>query len=183
MRKGKGIAVWAMLISGCASVLRTYELRSFDDDVTGAHYDLMSHNILVGAGLTGGEVAFEFQRYISPFTADTTFDLFVTYRASEWIFIEDGPSLLLRVDGALLPVVAEAAAPTREVIRGGGIYERRRYAMTPALLRRLVAADSVRVRVVGSRASVDRSFGAENRARLRTFVSRFVPPDSLERNR
>ncbi|HEX2190463.1 MAG TPA: hypothetical protein VHG51_16260, partial [Longimicrobiaceae bacterium] len=98
--------------------------------------------------------------------------LALLYRdAHRWLWVPYGETLQLLADGELMVLGGGGSLRSRRRSRLGGVEERVVYAVTPAQLRRLAAAESVRVRVVGRREYVERSFRPEGIARLREFVA------------
>ncbi len=99
--------------------------------------------------------------------------LVLEYRADdEGLRIRPGASLLLLADSQRITLTGPRSRRTRGPF---GVHEAVRYPAPRALLERLASAREVRVRVLGSRHYVDRSFGEANFRRLRRFLS---PADS-----
>jgi len=90
---------------------------------------------------------------------ETSYLLCVYYYSSDWLFIEDGVSLLLMVDGELFEF-ATAWRPSTDVASGGYVREYAYYDVEPEFLWKISNAEEIEVRVKG-KYSLDGKFKDE----------------------
>ena len=168
------ILLLVLVAGGCASAFRGYGVHSSVDEFTGAAYDLMDNNVLGGGGFADARVELNPQRF-TPKGGSPTYQVFVQYEWSSWMFIEDGPSLVFLIDGERVEVRGPGSRGDRDVWEGGKVRETAMYQVSFALLERLAEGSEVKVRVVGSEFNMDREFTATNFERFRDFVTRYPP--------
>ena len=92
----------------------------------------------------------------------TQYRLDVTYTANDWLFIEDGKSLRLIIDGEQVEYSGNGSSAYRNVLSGGRIHERAFYEVTPAQIRQIAEASEIRVRLEGSQFYAERVFSPAN---------------------
>ena len=109
------------------------------------------------------------------------YSLIVVYDASNWIFIEDGESLILLVDGKRMGFEGDGSWNHRDI--GGilGINERAWYDINLEQLRAIINAKEVRVKVVGSQYYVERIFSENNFKNFRDFYNQYVKVNKSEK--
>jgi len=92
-------------------------------------------------------------------TPDRPYALVVRTRTPEWIFIESGPSLLLKLNGSeMLQLSGEGSSRARHVESGDVVTEMAIYDLTPSELQRISVAKSVDFRIVGDRQLITGTF-------------------------
>jgi hypothetical protein len=105
----------------------------------------------------------------------TTYALFVrTTNVRGWLFVGDGQSLSVMADGAVMEFHTAPDGIRREVLGGGITREYVVYPIAEADLRRIAAAQAVRLRLYGER-PVERELSASNVANLARFVREHLP--------
>lgn len=150
-----------------------YEVAQVGDDFNGMAGSMMRRNYLK---VEGGAVASVTLNAVVTSAADTTAHMLgVNYLGSGWIFLGDGESLILLLDGERV-ALEQLGSPRREVESGRIVQEIAVYPASPDLLRRIATADTVRVRLQGDRGRVDARFTPENTARFQSFVAEHVRP-------
>ncbi|MFC1627542.1 hypothetical protein ACFL3H_00340 [Gemmatimonadota bacterium] len=101
------------------------------------------------------------------------------YVGDDWLFIEEGESLGLIIDGERVFLSGNGSNDTREVkslMDYVAVQEEEYYTVSPDFIRRLATADSVRARIDGSSSFIERHFGPVNFANLQRFVQECLPP-------
>lgn len=165
--------VFVLCAVGCASMATTKEKH---DDFTGQTTTKMGYNVLSGAGITGGQVRFNPVK-VADESNNVSYAIQVVYLASSiigWCFIESGESLHLLIDGERVHISGNGSVGFRDVLSDGGIQEIAAYPVTADLLRKLANAKAVRVKIDGSRYSVERHFSETNTNNLKEFVAKYV---------
>jgi hypothetical protein len=89
-----------------------------------------------------------------------------------WVFINEGESLVLMVDGKRIGLTGEGSLRHRIVDRGGVVLETADYAVSLDQIKTIANAQNVTLRVYGSRSQQDRFFTPKNFAVFRDFVDR-----------
>src|SRR5687768_3645455 len=108
----------------------------------------------------GGQVRLAFSMIADKTKSDTTYAIVVQYSAPDWLFISRGESLVFLVDGTphALDGGGSSGAGGDTDVGSGRIAEQAMYIVKPDLLRTIAAGSSVKVRVRGTKGSVDRAF-------------------------
>lgn len=159
-----------VLLTGCVP---RYRVTTERDDFAQRTVTRMEDNLLHAPGGGRDWVALNAEQVQS--AGDSArYVLALEYRSTDgWLRIRPGASLLLLADSQRITLTGARSRRTRGPF---GAHEEVRYPTTRALLERLAAAREVRVRVLGSRYYVDRSFSEANFKRLRRFLN---PADSM----
>jgi len=148
------------------------------DEFTGNTHYLTKAIKLGGGGFASARVELRFQKFVSK-DGVLSYQIFVKYKWSSWMFIESGASLLFLVDGDRLTFSSDdGSRGAREAI-GGDVYETAMYEVAPEDLRWLARAQQVKVRVIGSRRNEDREFTNDTFKKLRAFLHE-VADDSAQ---
>jgi len=109
-----------------------------------------------------------------------TYSLIVRYVSKDWLFIEDGESLVLLIDGERVGFTGSGSSSNRMVLTGGYVFEESFYFVSADDIRRIAQAKSVSVKIVGSSGYIKREFSEKNLQRFREFVYQIcaiiVPP-------
>jgi hypothetical protein len=139
------------------------------DEFTGNTHYLTKASKLSGGGVASARVELRFQKFVSK-AGVLSYQIFVNYKWSSWMFIESGASLLFLVDGDRLTFSSDdGSRGDREAI-GGDVYETAMYEVAAEDLRRLANAHQVKVRIIGSRWNEDREFTSDTFKKLRAFL-------------
>ena len=175
---------WALLLTivlaGCATA---YQLSTRRDDFNQYNQWRMENNLLAGAGFLSSANMYLGATKTTWDSGETQYLLAVTYRADNWLFIEDGNSLRLIIDGEQVEYSGDGSSAYRNVLSGGRIHERAFYKVTPAQIRRIAEALEIRVRLEGNQFYAERIFSPLNIERFRAFVQQYLRkrrPDGCE---
>jgi hypothetical protein len=89
---------------------------------------------------------------------DSAYSLKIDATLPQWMFITDGPSLELKIDGKIIDVEGAGSAQNRDVISGDQVEEVAWYTISPLVLEKIANAASVDFRVLGSKDVLTGSF-------------------------
>jgi hypothetical protein len=167
----------ALLAIGCASLLNFEDITTTRDEYRGYTYHRLTGNILPGGGSLLGldprqDVYLELnaQKFVTDSDSTERYDIVVAYSAPNWLFIREGQSLSLIVDGEVMQLRGNGSAQHRQAHRGGGVTERAYYQVSVNDLRRIGSATEARVRVDGSQKFIERTLAPKNIANIARFV-------------
>ena len=163
-----------VVFAACATLPRSatgpqYSVISRDDQFPGGTLVAMHNNFLPSAA---GEpnIAIGAARIQLPAPDSSHYLWIVDYYGGEWAFIGGDRPLTFMVDGQKIQFDA-LETPKGEAGRGGTFAERGVYLASARDIRRVASGNDVRVQIGGSRQTIERTFDAENVARLREFVA------------
>jgi len=176
MRSVARLALLACFALAAPTAAQGYSLESRVDEVDGSETRFMRGNVLGGGGRNDARVELNAQRATA--AGRSRFTLALRYEWSGWMFIEPGPSLILMADGERIVLEGEGSGAHRQVGDRGSVTEWSYYVVTPEQIERIATAESVTVRIIGSRFNLDRDLTDENRQRFREFVHTFASPHS-----
>ncbi|MET0398236.1 MAG: hypothetical protein ABW277_15650 [Longimicrobiaceae bacterium] len=163
------IVLAAALIAVLAGCVPRYGVSTSRDDFAGRTVHRMRGNVL--ADPDGGGEWIELNVEVSRGRASAPdLSLALLYRdTSRWLWVPYGESLQILADREL--IVLNGTGSFRSRRRSPlGVEERVMYPISPDQLRRIVSADTVRLRILGRREYVERRFSDKGRLRLREFV-------------
>lgn len=147
------------------------KIKTTVDAFTGDTYHLMSGNKIKGKPHTA-LVELNAQKYI-PKGEEATYQLFVHYSWTDWMFIDTGLSLMFLVDGERMDLHGMGSSDERHTVNGG-VQETAFYMVTEDELAALAGAKSVRMRLMGSEYDIERDFDAINLLNLKDFIAKYV---------
>lgn len=158
-----------LLLTGCVP---RYRVLTEHDDFAQRTVTRMEDNVLQTPGGGRDWVALNAEQ-VQTVGDSVRYVLALEYRSTDgWLRIRPGASLLVLADSQRVTLTGPRSRRTRGPF---GAHEEVRYPTTRALLEQIAASKEVRVRVLGSRYYVDRSFGDANFQRLRQFL---LPEDT-----
>src|SRR5579871_5718097 len=101
-----------------------------------------------GSFFTERYVDFRFAATKPSANAQSPYLVAVHTQTPDWIFIAAGPSLVLKLNGSeMIPVIGNGSLSSRAVMDGGTVMEDAYYAISPDILERIAAANSVEFRI------------------------------------
>ncbi len=92
-----------------------------------------------------------------------------------WMFISSGPSLVLNLDGYVVPLSGDGSSSARTVLGPDTVMETADYGLTPEQISTIGNAHKVLFRLAGDQASVTGEFTDKTIASFRTFSADAVP--------
>lgn len=107
--------------------------------------------------------------------------IILTYRSSNWLFIESGESLVMLIDGKRLGLTGDGSSNHREVLTGGKIEEMAYYYVVDSVFEMLAKAEKIEIKLIGSSSYDSRFyFGDNNKLAIQNFYNKYVKPTSSE---
>jgi hypothetical protein len=123
--------------------------------------------------VTRGNFQFNVQKIIQQ-NGDTSYYVCIYMVAHDWLFIEEGESLILLVDGTRVGFHGNGSGDHRDVGDRGTVFERAYYNITPKQLKTIANARTVLIKVIGSEYYSEGGFSVQNFANLKKFVEEYV---------
>ena len=162
----KKLFIIFLLFSGCGPSFEIIQKVDRFNDVT---HNFTSDNVTVIRNGTG-IVNFDFAQSI---TKDTTYhSIKISYVNIDWLFISEGNSLNLLIDGKKIALSGDGSQGHREV-GSPFISEAALYYCNPKILHQIVNAGSVEFQIRG-KYIVECVLTDQNKKNLSEFVNRFV---------
>jgi len=149
------------LLSAAASLQAQTIYHSEDKFSGGTVYNTERRDVDLEGGSfwTSRFVNFQFVAAKPVSNPDFPYALAVHTQTSDWIFIQRGASLVLKLDGSeMVQLTGNGSENAREVSPGANVTEVAYYALTPEKLRRIAAAKLVEFRIIGDRQSITGSW-------------------------
>lgn len=154
------------------------DVRVVTDEFTG-HTHALSKRVRLD-GVPDGmlqQVYLSYQRFTPKGDSVSSYQIFVNYEGSEWMFIEEGESLIFLLDGQPLPLSSRDGSSDKRDVYGSKVYERAMYQVAPEQLRQIAKASTIKVRIKGSKFTIDAKPDASNFDLLRAFNEVYLPPE------
>lgn len=170
-------ALLTVALAACATLPRSatgpqYSVVSRDDQFPGGTLVAM-HNNFLPSDPGEPKIALGAARIQLPAPDSAHYLWIVDYYGGEWAFIGGDYPLIFVVDGQQIRFDA-LETPQGEAGRRGNFAERGIYLASARDIRRVASGNNVRVQIGGSRRTIERTFDAENIARLREFVAQHL---------
>jgi len=160
------------LLVGCISSLPIYKIDDITDHIDGRRSTQLVGNRLAPA-YTGTDVEFDAEKFIA-WNGNIYYSIVLNVVSLNRLFIAEGESLVLLVDGTRIGFSGDGSANYRESGEDGAIEETAYYDVTPAQLKLIANAKDVRIKIKGAQFSVKRGFFSENFANLKRFIAEYV---------
>jgi hypothetical protein len=160
-------------ILGCASYLASYSVKTMNDEFDGYTINRMQKNRLGGGILLGSIVDLNVQKFVKD--SLVVYSLIVRYEGHDWLFIQNGESLILLVDNERIGLVGDGSVSHRDVLSGGLVKEQAWYDnITPEQLKKIAYATEVKIKIIGSQYHAERYFTSQNFQNFQQFYSEYV---------
>ncbi len=165
-----------IVLSGCVP---RYGVKTFRDDFEGLTVHRMRGNVLDDPGRGGEWIELNAELRRVRGSDAPQLGMALLYRDSHrWLHVPAGETLLILADGERIALRGQGSSRSRRKAHLRGVEERAVYGISAEHVRRIAGADTVRVRILGRREYVERSFGEANRQRIREFVATHLDPPS-----
>lgn len=164
---------------GCSTMnYYSYNIEHLDDEFDGYTLDGMAGNYVKDDGVLNikNSVWLNAQRFISK-DGRKIYSLIVQYWDTDWLFINEGETLVLLIDGIRFGFSGEGSSRHRDVatgMQGAAIEETAWYDVTTDTLQKISEAKVVKMKIVGSTRDVTRELSSENINNIKRFVKEFV---------
>jgi len=171
----KPIIIFLFVLSlfvGCGSSYYSYNVEHLNDAFDGFTIDRMSGNYLTDTYNVSNSAWLNVQKYKSKNDV-ISYHLIIEYWDSKWLFIGEGESLVLLVDGERIGFTGEGSKQFREVESGTyGVASKEKafYSVTVEQLRKISNAKEVKIKIQGSTSFATREFSKENFQNIRRFI-------------
>lgn len=151
-----------------------YKVTTLDDNFDNFTVTRMKNNLLAGRTLISDakSVYLNAVKYQRP-NREPKYSLMVDYQSSEWLFIPEGESLILLVDGEPVKFSGRGSSGNRNR-RSLGIREVASYGLTFEQFRQIVTANEIAVKLKGANHFVERHFSQTNFKRFKEFFLEHV---------
>lgn len=159
------------LFFSCATA--PYKVKTMHDEFDGYTLHRMQANTLSGGGLLGGNIAINPQKFISK-DGKIIYSLVVEYAGEGWLFIQEGESLILLVDGQRIGLKGDGSSRHRNTVYGGVVSEQALYDINREDLIKISNANEVKVKIIGSQYFAERHFSQVNFENFKKFVAQYV---------
>lgn len=170
MRAKITILTVLLVLMGCGSQVAVIE--TVDEEFYDSRINKMTGNALIETPPSGVDsVELNAERYTSA-EGTILYNLVVEYSSSDWLFVKEGESLILIVDGQRIGLKGKGSGPHRDIAYGGRRTEKAWYGVSLDILKMITNAETVKVTIIGSRRSIDRDFTQENFENFRRFVQK-----------
>jgi hypothetical protein len=161
----KAVGVASVLVLSAAPSIHAQTIYQKEDRFDGSvifNTELRDADLEGGSFFTSRYVLLNFVAQKPVPSPDRPYALLVRTRTPEWVFIESGPSLLLKLNGGeMLQLDGSGSSRARHVEIGGTVTETAIYNLTPSELQRISRAQSVDFRIVGDRQFITGKFGRD----------------------
>lgn len=163
-----------MTVVLAACVTGGYRTHTEYDRVLGRTVTRVTKNVIGGFNPFGDNVTLN--PMVVSDDAGRRFYLAAQWLGDDWIFIKDGQSLDLLVDGDRMSLTGSVTTQDVDLCSSGGcnVDERANYSVTADQLRAISVASQVIMRLQGRRGYVERTFTAANMNVFRSFVAEHV---------
>jgi hypothetical protein len=157
------------------------EYKSKYDEFDKMTSNSMQKNFILSDDKDKSSLPIGFDIYVHKFdTGYVYISVAATFRSDAGLFIADGESLQLIVDGKVIKLKTEGAQ--QDVVDSGlrFILDFAFYKITPSQIRKIAYAKSVKVRLVGKRRYATGHFAPRNFENVKEFYRKFLLPLSFK---
>ncbi len=167
------LAVLFLLIGCSPGTMVKYSVKSDYDEFDGYTKHYTVGNTLGGVGFLNTDfVDLDIQKFIAK-DGTALYSLIIYYRADGWLFIQEGESLVMLVDGKRMGFSGEGSMKYRTVVTGSIVNETAWYNVTLSELKAIAAGEEIKVKIIGSNPFLERKFTSKNKEVFRKFVTEY----------
>jgi hypothetical protein len=169
-------AIFLLFMTGCFPNVDAYYIRKETDPIEKTERLEMRANPMADEkgehSILEGNTKYDLGivKIISPDQKNPRYFLRVWYQGDGWIFINEGESLVLLMDGEKTVFSGSGSSGDREVIYGGFVWEVALYPVTEKQIRKISNAKDITVKIIGSKGYVIRKFDETNFENFRHFI-------------
>lgn len=106
------------------------------------------------------------------------YDVDLMWFGKVWLFIADGESLILLIDGRRVGLSGEGSIGRRDVLTADLLEEQASYPVSFDILKEIAAAKSVRLKIVGTTSYDEKYLEPKHLEAFRDFVRQFAPSEN-----
>jgi hypothetical protein len=156
------LAAIAALHATAASAQTIYQSTDKFDGSAVYNTERRSADLEGGSFWTSRFVNFQFAATKPVANVQAPYLVAVHTQTDDWIFISAGASLVLKLNGSeMIPLAGDGSLSSRNIGVSGTVTEDAYYAISPDLLRKIAAAQTVEFRIVGDRQTITGTWGKE----------------------
>jgi hypothetical protein len=176
----KNCTLFMLAASLCLTSCTTPKLIEYEDEFTGKKTAVIVGNRLAGTNsISNLNFGLQLNVATSMGEADGTIIdsivlLQVVYIGSNWMFIREGESLRLLIDGKKFSFTASYGLRDRDVIAGGNVREKMPFVASLSDIVRIAQATEVRVKVYGDKSNQEGSFSEKNFKAFKEFTNKYL---------
>lgn len=163
-----------LLFSGCATA-ENARIETRTDKFDGYTITEVKGNHVPGPLLHAG-VQLNPQQIIGS-DDSITHTIIAEYHHDDWLFIEEGESLVFLIDGEKHAVSTVTTAISREVLHGGYVRERVVYIAEPVLFDKIGLSEEVVFKLIGDDYYVERKLSDKNKMMFSRFYNMHARQD------
>lgn len=158
-----------------------YRVRTVHDEFDGYTKHILEGNSLGDESFLGAlysaTIYFNVQKFISK-QENVDYHIIIKYEHDgNWLFIDDGESLILLIDGVRKGFSGDGSSRHRDVVsvfKGSNVVELAYYKITAEELKQIANAKEVKVKLIGSQHYCNRHFTKSTFNLLGKFIKEYV---------
>jgi len=178
------ICVLFVIFSGCVSNYNTISVKH-DEFLGTTRYstacEIKTSSIGMGvleifATNTPTIVTLGLEKIISS-EKDTIFYISIFFSSHKWLFIQEGESLILLVDGESIKLFGTGSTDHRDVtslLSSVRVNEQSMYPVTPELIKKISLASNVRLKIIGKNESITGEFTDQCFTNFKKFIEEAI---------
>jgi len=175
MRYNKSLVLYTLviLLVSCGASLSS--IKKTTDEFEGHTIDRMYSNYLSGGIpiLDDATIELNVSRFESKL-GNVSYDLIVRYSGEGWLFISEGNSLILLIDGESYSFTGDGSSSSRKVIMGSVVQEFAFYQTDTDMINKIANAQEVKVKIKGSNGAKERHFSKANFDNFKKFANSHI---------
>jgi hypothetical protein len=149
-----------------------YSIEHVKDEFDGFSIDRMNGNYIDDEMTYSYSLWLNAQKYVSK-EGKPTYSLIVEYWGTEWLFINEGETLILLLDGERIGLGGHGSSNFRDVEAGQyGVASKEKawYDLSGETLKKIAASKSVKMKIIGQSNSITRELSEKNIGNFKKFV-------------
>lgn len=173
--------IFMLLLQSCGGAIENrendYIVDEQYDKFDNVHMNIMRENILDGGYAGVGVVHASSLNIRQDVYPDKTIYYFVLVCVNnDWLFIGEGNSLTLLVDGEKIELVTFGSVNQETVSVGKDVYckEKAHYLVEKELILKMANAKSIDLKITGSNVFVERKFNKSNFSNFKRFIKDYI---------
>ena len=159
------------VLFACGGTL--YRVSTIHDDFDNYTVIQMNNNFLDGgsAFTGGGQLSLNLTKIIE--TDTVYYNIIAEYIGTSWLFISEGESLVMLVDGKRIGFNGSGSSMNRNIYIGGTVIECAYYSIDVSTIEKIVNATEIKVKIRGDR-RFERHFSDYTFTNIRSFYAEYI---------
>ena len=167
----------ALIISSSIISAQSYNAFSIEktkDEFDGYTIERMHGNYIPDSGLfPTNSLMFNAQRFTDK-NGKQSYQFYIEWNDGEWLFINEGESLILLIDGERIGCNGYGSKDHRETITGSAIRETAVFESNLETFRKIANAKIVKLKLVGASKNIVRELNEEHIGNYKKFVEELI---------